>query len=427
MDLVVGSFIIGRHRYLFLTWGMIFVCITYFVIKTRKHLQNFTRILNITATFLILISLINIAVFNFPKRTLWQSNKSAKNTETKITTKDLKETDTLPDIYYIILDRYGGRSNLKESYDFDNSDFINYLSNKGFYIASKSRANYLKTAHSLASSLNMEYINYLSDKLGEESNDWRALYVMLQDYKVWRFLKSRGYEFIHFGSFWEPTSKNKYADMNFNLNPSEFLMVLNKTTMIYPICVKFGILDYRMEQWKRVLYKFDKLNEIPNIKKPTFVFVHMLIPHFPYVFDQDGRFLKEEEVNKRSKRENYVNQIVFANKKVKKLIDKLLSKSEIPPIIILQGDEGPFPLRSISDWKQASNMELREKMGILNAYYLPDVDKNVLYPSVTPVNTFRIIFNLYFNGTFKLLSDESYIFPDERHPYKFYRVTDKLK
>ena len=94
------------------------------------------------------------------------------------------------------------------------SEFLNDLSDKGFYVANESVSNYLKTRSSLASSLNMEYINYLTEQYGEEYQDLAPIYHLMQDYSVWRLLKSARYEFIHFGSWWEPTRENIYADKN---------------------------------------------------------------------------------------------------------------------------------------------------------------------------------------------------------------------
>jgi hypothetical protein len=329
---------------------------------------------------------------------------------------------------------------LKKYYNFDNKEFINYLKKKGFYVASKSNANYLITAHSLASSLNMEYINYLSDKVGVESRDMLPLYNLMNDYKVWRFLKSIGYKFIHFGSWYTPMVHNKYADMNFNiysLQLPEFSMILYKSTMLYPVISKIGLLNLRKIQRKRLLYKFEELSKIPKIKEPTFVMAHMLIPHFPFVFDRNGNFPTENELKKRGKRVNFIEQLIYANKKVKELIDKLLSNSKVPPIIILQADEAQYPPRFntdpprdnniLYDWRKATDEELKEKMGILNAFYLPNVDKSILYPSITPVNNFIVVFNLYFGTNLKLLPDECYAFVDIEHPYKFFKITDRVK
>jgi len=424
----IGSFVIGKDGFILLTiWTALLAFYCYSFSKTRMPLHNVTKTLNNVAIFVVVFLLINIGIYKLRSRSNLQEIKRAQSADLRPA--NLRRPETLPDIYYIILDRYADAETLKEIYHFDNREFLDYLSAKGFYVATESKSNYLNTAHSLASSLNMEYIHYLSDEVGEESDDWSPLYRMLQDHKVWQFLKANGYKFLHFGSYWGPTGTNQYADQTFTFDLlPQFFYTLYETTMFYPIGLKLGIFDFRLVQWKRELHHFDKLAEVPNIKEPTFAFAHMLIPHDPYVFDRNGEFLTREEVSKRSREENYVNQVMFANKKLRQLIERLLSSSSVSPIIILQSDEGPLPRRFELDqlnfdWRQATGEEFREKMGILNAYYLPNADKNVFYKSVTPVNSFRLIFNLYFNTKLQLLSDESYAWVDARHPYKFFNVT----
>ena len=80
-----------------------------------------------------------------------------------------------------------------------------------------------------------------------------------------------------------------------------------------------------------------------------------------------------------------------------------------------------------TSWKgaAATDAELREKTGILNAYYLPDLDNNPLYPSITPVNSFRLVFNLYFGTDLELLPDRIYVYYPGR-PYTFYDITERL-
>jgi hypothetical protein len=64
-------------------------------------------------------------------------------------------------------------------------------------------------------------------------------------------------------------------------------------------------------------------------------------------------------------------------------------------------------------------------MCILNAYYLPDFDHEQLYDEITPVNTFRVVFNQYFGTEYGLLRDQGY-FSTMRRPYKFINVTDRI-
>ncbi|GAI50318.1 unnamed protein product, partial [marine sediment metagenome] len=53
-----------------------------------------------------------------------------------------------------------------------------------------------------------------------------------------------------------------------------------------------------------------------------------------------------------------------------------------------------------------------------NAYFLPNDGSHLLYESITPVNSFRIVFNLYFDTNYDLLKDESY-FSNFKYPLEF--------
>ena len=64
-------------------------------------------------------------------------------------------------------------------------------------------------------------------------------------------------------------------------------------------------------------------------------------------------------------------------------------------------------------------------MSIFNAYYLPDQNTDLIYDSITPVNSFRLILNAHFNANYELLEDKSY-FSDYVHPHNFTDVTEIL-
>ncbi|GAG63196.1 unnamed protein product, partial [marine sediment metagenome] len=242
----------------------------------------------------------------------------------------LENKTPLRDIYYIILDGYASSKTLKEVYEYDNSEFTDYLTKEGFFIASKSQSNYATTFLSLASSLNMEYINYLSSMIGVESKNRDVPYQMIRDSKVMKFLKSKGYKFINFSSGWGPTNYNRYADLNIRSGKlNELFMILIQTTILKPI-VSYILGDTLRE---RVLGAFSKLGELYKINEPKFVFAHINCPHPPYVFDANGDLVPETKLLMHGsvwkQKELYLNQLIFVNKKVKTLVKEILLKSEI--------------------------------------------------------------------------------------------------
>ena len=345
---------------------------------------------------------------------------------------------TAPDIYYFIFDRYGSQSTLAKHYGFDNSDLVDFLKAKGFYVASDSHSNYLKTAHSLASTFHMDYLDFLAEDMGNRAADWHPIYEMLEDHRVARILKSIGYKFIQIGAWWAPTQHNPYADENYSFGYSEFDYRYLRGTIIptlldavAPASTYARRLRWDNGQCQRVPRQIDKVKEIGERSEATFVFTHVLLPHDPYVFGPEGRCLSFEEALERGARRNYVEQVRYANSLIKDFVSALLAKSGTKPIIIIQADEGPFPERYPSSrslsWRDATADELRIKTGILNAYYFPDGDYRDLYQSITPVNTFRILFNKYFRTKFDHLPDRIYAFPDIFKIYEFFDVTDIVR
>lgn len=425
---------VPRDALLFPLWMVLMGAAIVSVARSKADLRGVTLMLNAAALGLTGLSAVRIGGYCLENRGV--RPEAAATDSLGIVAN--AAPDTLRDIYYIVLDRYGSAATLEEVFGFDNSDFLDSLTGRGFYIASESRSNYLKTFLSLASTLNLEYLDHLSTVPGEDSDDKRPVYKMLRSYRVWRFLKAHGYRFLHFGSWWEPTRENPHADRNYNAPRTlpEFSMALYRSTLAYPMgsamADSAGGTDFRRLQWERVRYKFDELAAVAAIDEPTFVFAHMLIPHDPFVFDSAGNFLSREERDRRGRRRCYVEQLIYANRRIIGLVDRLQCTPGPRPIVIIQADEGPYPeeykrLEWRFDWRKATREQLREKTGILNAYYLPGVETGRLYPEISPVNTFRLVFDLYFSTHLDLLPDHCYAFVDDLHPYRFFEVTETVR
>lgn len=362
----IGGITKGKHTPVMITVLAIVAILSYLVIKKKTSPFFAVSFANVISLILVVIPLFRIVFFN----TSYSFASHVTGNQQSYLWKPVNlPSEKLPDIYYLIFDRYASSNTLRNTYHFDNAGFLNYLEKKGFYIASDSWANYTTTQLSLASSLNMEYLDGLVEKLGEEAEDVKPLFTMMEDYQVWRFLKSQGYLFIHTGSWWAPTAINRYADKNIKIpSLSEFAEAVYSKSIFYPITsrLKIPLLNNRFNQWKRVVYQFDQLAEIPDLKAPTFTFGHFLITHEPFIFDQNGNYLSEEEINGKDAKQNYKEQMMYANKKIEELVEAILSKSKNPPIIIIQSDEGPYSedYRKDDDnydWSKANEVDSRYK------------------------------------------------------------------
>lgn len=428
----IGPLNLGTDLNLFLAGGIILAVASAGVVRKKGNLPTATFFLNVFALILVLITLYDVAKIErakYQKRQSWQADRDLSDYFKAAIAESVQPSKSarkpLPDIYYIILDTYARADTLQSIYNYDNSNFIARLKKKGFFVAEKSSSNYTFTQLSLASSLNMEYINYLNRAVGKKSRDPSLAYLMVANNKTAKLLKAKGYKFINFSTGWGPTKSNRLADINYSYLPyvfDEFNRVLIESTAAWPVTRPY----IKAHARRRILYNFDRLAEVPKIKEPTFAFAHFVLPHQPYLFDRDGapvslgKFEMGGDVWKY--KEAYLDQLIYTNKKIDKILDKILRDSETPPIIILQADHGPSSTRG---WDNPSNRLLNERMNILNAYYFPDGGKNILYESITPVNSFRSVFNYYFDAGYPILTDRSY-FSTKVEPHNFKDVTDRL-
>ena len=431
---IIADFIINSP-FLILLLLIFFLGVIFIILKLKKSFINASGVLNVFSIVLIIISISNITYFEIGRKPQNEFNEKSGIQTTLF--ENYCSKNQCPDIYYIIIERYGNKDILKEYFNYDNSDFISFLENQGFAIPEKSRSNYLTTPPSLGSSLNMDYLLELSLFMGEDNSDTGPLFNLYSDNKIWRYFKSKGYKYIFVGSYWEHGDRSEFADINYefkSIGLSGFSRSFLETTMFYPMLnsiVSNPYLEWRKLHHDLSIDQFEKLEAFSTFKGPKYVFAHLYLTHSPYVFDKSGKMITAEEEKKRGYKNNYVNAVIFANKKLKNLIEKIQQNSGKRAVIILQADEGPFPEyynleKDNFNWKTATREEMVVKTGILNAYYLPNVDRKIIYSSITPVNSFRLIFNIYFNENLPLLPDKTYAHQDEQHPYKFWEITKSV-
>ena len=409
-------------------WVLLVVLGIAAAIRLREPLlRRATGILNGVGLVLVIVALIVIVPFQA------SAAFSARIEPTTATVPGVPDRP-LRDVYYVILDRYGSDDALSLRYGIDN-DLTPWLAEHGFRVLPDSRANYVRTTMSVASTLNMTHLTDLATRLGADSGGYGPLYDMLQDSRIAKQFKALGYGYTHIGSYFSPTRSDAGADRDLYLGgPSDFAATLFDTSVLPRVfrALHIGGLTRPERAYANNVFSFEALDSVRDDPGPKFVFAHLLLPHPPYVVSRDGKFRDATAAAQLSDEEQFGDQLAWTNEHLRAWIESLQALPEDRrPIVILQADEGPYPRAyganpKTYDWADASPRDLLIKYGILNAWYLPDGTDPGLYDSMTSVNTFPTLFSGYFGLDVPRLEDRSYTSARPGRPYDLTDVTDRI-
>lgn len=394
----LGSILGGaiRHRFLGGIFLAIFILALWLVFRTRSISPFLGKFLSVTSLALVVISLIPMVQNSV-------SNAISSNSMKKTDVSELQQVDLpKPDIYVIILDSYTRANVLEKKYHYDNSPFLDQLKDLGFYIADCSQSNYPSTRYSLTSLMQGNYL--------QEINPNGSLSPFSATFAI-RSLRTLGYSVYSFEN-WSKGHFDLGEDKLFSRNSpvlslnillsglNEFESMLMKTSLLRILVDMPQLapgLDLNKaefyEHYQQVKYTLSELPNLPAMTSPKFVLVHLLVPHEPYIFTPDGSYKYVGDTIK-----GYTSNVAFLNNNLPAIMEKIIDNSKIPPVIIIQGDHGP-------------NMKVYDpetRHSILNAYYVNDKADSLLYPAISPINSFRVVFNAYFNGNYDLLPDKAY-------------------
>ena len=351
-------------------------------------------------------------------------------------------TASLPDIIYVVPDRYASAATLKREFHLDNSSFYAALEARGFRVAKNAHANYHKTFQSLASTLNGGYLEGFTNAYGVESRDRRPGYDAIENNVVQHRLRKLGYRFLNYGNWWEPTRINPWADVNdtasaFLNNLSEFELTLISRTPTRT-ANRFSIDSMRRIECHRIQRKFQHLEEVGNGPEPVFVFAHILVPHAPITMNAAGHCLEPPVLYAPGKarawrdfKAAYVEYLKFFNAAMLRVIDQQMERRKQDGrdlLFVIQSDEGPWPLTEReegrnTDYTSFTRRELRMKTGIINALRMPGGEAPDFASIATPINNWRIIFNTLVGTRMKMLPHRIHIHPSGKNVYRFCDVT----
>ena len=394
--------------------------------KLNKHVGGATYVVNIVAVVLVCVPVGETAVLTVQRLQLRQFVPDRSSFEA--VPPAILETEDPPDIYFIVLDSYGQSEFLADRYGFDNSRFLSFLADKGFRVTPKSWANYPWTMVSLTSTLNFAYLH---EPLGwdlKPFTDRRLMRSLLQQNRTVRNLRAAGYTIVAFdGEYYEADLRDVDRTIGEWWFPNSFQIGYLQMTPLPAVLrqLRWPVL-YNLHR-DRILYTVEHLPDVAAMPAPKFVFAHIYFGHPPFVFDRQGEAVNRAAtyswedapgVGEGEYIRGYNDQVHYLNGKMEAAITRILAESERPPIIILQGDHGP----ALHTSTVLADMDVRERYSIFNACLFPDGGDENLYDSISPVNTFRVLFNHYFGTDYALLEDRSFYVPFEEI-YNFTQIS----
>ncbi|MDA9966353.1 hypothetical protein N9E85_03495, partial [Gammaproteobacteria bacterium] len=328
----------------------------------------------------------------------------------------------LPNIIYIVPDRYSGIHQLQEHWGFDNSEFYQDLSSRGFVTNEDSRSNYPFTHVSLPSTLNSSYLS--TDVVGSG-------YELIKNASAFRNLKELGYYFINLGNREAITQNMKLADLNFRVDNSIFSVTsfsfLNYQTPIINILNRAFPSAGLLSSCSSIKDTFESLKKMSLSKENgLFIYAHMLVPHDPYLLNSKGecnerKYYRGAEGTEEEKHD-FTEYLMYANLKLLEIFDEI-NKNNNNFIFVIQSDEGQYPLNVFAhDHESFTKEDWDVKTGIINAFYYSN--DHELRPSdfLTPINNFAHIFDLLGNNNIQKKPHKIYIPDTDKEYYDFKEI-----
>jgi hypothetical protein len=323
-----------------------------------------------------------------------------------------------PDIYLLLFDEYASTASLRNDWHFDNSVLDSFLLHEQFYLQRRSSSNYNFTPFSMASMLNMNYLQHIADTSQVSINDYAACNQLIRNNEVIRYLSALTYEIVNYSIF---DLAGHPAEVSFSLLPVKTRLItaqtlFNRIERDLAWNLEMGPVSMSWLSKRKVMENRSLNAEFENgvmttarekSNYPRFVYAHFEMPHPPYYYDKNlhprslDTLLAELTGNHPA---SYTGYLPYVNQHLMKLVSDIRKYSHDSAVIIIMGDHG---YRATADVTRRAHY-----FSNLSAVYFPDHNYRLLNDSSSAVNQFRMVFNSLFRQSMPLLKDSSVFLVD---------------
>jgi hypothetical protein len=402
----------SKYTVLFSIFFIVVIAAIVYLQQTKRSFKRLTGFLNLLFIFYILVDAGSLVSKNFRTNDAGLSVYSFAQHNTYQPCGPCNK----PDIYFLLMDGYASTVALAQWYHYHN-DLDSFLLQKKFSIQAHSRSNYNFTPFSMASILNMSYLQGIENPKQVTLNDYANCEAPIRNNEVINTLSAAGYDIVNYSIFnlaGHPTLVvQDYLPLNTRLITERTMLAQIrrdigwKLATLYPFKWFWGSDIMNTNHNNQRFIELVKTSAATKSNRPRFVYGHFYLPHTPYYYNKNGQ-LKDIATITREKTnapiEAYLEYVAYANSRIREMITAI-QQQDPSAVIILMGDHGyrdfakeAFPVRYFQN---------------LNAVYYPDNDYTLLYDSISGVNQFRVVFNKLLKQNLPLLKDSSTYLKDK--------------
>ncbi len=358
-----------RHVVIIIFITLAICCVLIWRLLSNNIAKDISFISTIVVIGLILFNVV-VAV---PKIT---NNVNTNNTNENIAFEEfpaIPSNSDLPNIYVLIWDEFAGFNQMEESYNYDNKQLKDFLNDNNFTISYNSNNNSTSTSVVVADFLYLDYIS--EDLTNKERGQLR------QDARLFSWFKEHNYNVHKLSETNYLGSKDNVLEFANIGNTTEegfsFEEILYTNTLLRPFAGFHG------NDYDDIMMILDYLSDSEKIpQEPTFTMMHVTFPHSPFVVDEFGNRLPDEEMANWDDKEIYKGQYIYASTLMMQVLENLITHDP-NALIITMSDHGA---------RGDPDVIPEYKTNIFNAFYYNNEDLSA-YVDESAVNTMRLLLN----------------------------------
>lgn len=338
---------------------LFFLLVAFLFYKFGAHInssRNYIKFLNLLVLVFIFIDIYSL--MTAPSVT---SIARSENLPVVNISADSSGKDASPDIYFILLDEYAGTNSLEKGMGFSNDDFLNFLRDRGFFVADSSRSNYNSTLYSVASMLNLTYLPVREAK-GENRSDVKLAYASIANNYLSELLQKRGYEFYNNSWFSMrnvkqlPNSSLKRAERDFIVAQTVLNRFRRNGLLRASRLLGWRQMESRIKEESKVYNAELEENLLLSLNRqggyaPRFLYTHFSMPHYPFYFDRNGYAYPLDSLARISDTDSsyYLEYLLYCNSRLQIMVEQIMSKAVKPFVIFVVSDHGYRKMPGL-DW-----------------------------------------------------------------------------